>query len=1113
MAQNEPEDDLLRTRQGRLDESAELANLKRLLSTPRGRSVYLPSFRSLSRQGRPFREIEHRFPTAYRIDATKGAIVSTFHFQQTFLSRRPLPSLPRSVLAGKRTAIWPTRGQVKLVKSTVAGARYHRHQRVWTLPSGHRFLNTALGQALCSPIARAASTMRRREATRMGIRRLAIWFAHYVTRTGPLADKVTELVSDKAGPIIESTIGISADELSWSWTGIDAAEPRVDGRIQERLIIELPHWLPPEEMRKILQRFGAELTARGLPWAGAVHKPDPHGDSRNFHLHIVVGTRPVIRWEIRPLDSDPTSHRREPIFANKKDRTTQGEIWVAHLRKIYAEIVNQISLEWAQRERTLVPRIFHPGSNLELGITATPSQHRGPRRSAIDRRIIARGEGPRRVPAYEIPDERRMARILRGFNADQATFFALCERIERLSVDSEATEAIRSSHTSLLTAADTAAAAIELCEEKIEAVLAEFQVDRDGEGQIARDDRMPSDRLREFVDAVRVAVARSHEIEKELISLLAQSAAPSAIPQANEREIARPQPIVITQAQAEAVIDHQSENNTPPLSSVEVAPHEPELSLDGHREPARSAMLRRAVDTTRHGEQQSLTGAINTFRWILEHDRKALEAIKATGVFDGTTPTQHQEAKDAHFGVFKKHLAADESFRRCERLVALICNERSNGPPPKDAGQQNEIHHSDPVTAENVLASFEESGRHVSALAAAFDRWQEIERRLKEVPYIDARLSEPKNLVPWKLDEVDPIWAIAEIQRQLSKCCWIPRHRGQRIVKKTLHDLEISLGDELEARIRYSRTAGWTIDSPNLGNQPATNRQRLWRQLICKLFEISSLSIGIDETANILKRYGFSDVEANENGVIEIRRHDGLLRVARDGRFAHVYGKNVELHAVCDAFSRLRSGRASFFNIQKILEAKTEPPIARDTNALNQAIDLNKIADGIHYARESEPIGRQYVRLTDTPLFEHQAALNEFHPELKTPPLARRASATEGTTQQSQREITKSVAAPRVDHATINRQSATQYGGYPDWQSRRDISSSWTRPQTKTAASTPNQKPNEPSTQHTPSKPAAVAPAPAQKPNTGDPTTPTGISARDAIRGIQARGRDRDRGR
>ena len=1113
MAQNEHEDDLLRPRQGRLDESADLANLRRLLNAPRGQSVYLPSFRSQSRQGRPFREIEHRFPTAYRTDATKGAIVSTFHFQQTFLSRRPLPSVPRSVLTGKRAAIWPTRGQAKLVKSAVASARYHRDQRVWTLLSGHRFLKTAIGQALCSPIARAASTLRRTKATRMGIRKRAIWFAHYVTRTGPLADRADELVSDKAGPIIESTIGISADELSWSWTGIDAAEPRVDGRIQERLIVELPHWLPPEEMRSILQRFGAELTAKGLPWVGAVHRPDLHGDSRNFHLHIIIGTRPVIGWEMRAADNDPTVLRRTPIFAQKKDRATQGEKWIASLRKTYADIVNETALDWANREKALVPRIFHAGSNAELGIESIPSEHRGPRRSAIDRRIIVRGGEPRRIPAHEFPDDRHLAHILRGFDADRVAFLALCERIERLIIDTEATDLIRNSRASLLTAADTAAATIELCEEKIEAVLAEFQLDRDDESQIVDNDRVLSNRLREFVDAVRAAVAQSHEIEKELISLLARNAAPPLIPQAHGSGIAKPQLIAIVPAEAEASIDHQAGNSIPPISSVEITSHEPEPSLDDHREPVRSALLSRAIGAIRYDQPQSLINAFDALRRILEHDRNALEAIKATGVLDGTTPTQHREAKDAHFGVFKKHLAADESLRRCERLVALVCNGRSNDLPPKHAGQQNEMHLSDPVTAENVLASFEESGRHISALVGAFDLWQEIERRLKDVPYIDERLREPKNLVPWKIDEVDPIWAIAEIQRQLSRCRWIPRHRGQRITKKTLHDLEISLGDELEARIRYSRTAGWTIDFPNLGGQPATNRQRLWRELISKLFEISSLSIGIDETTRTLKRYGFTEIEADENGVIEIRRHDGLLRVARDGRFAHVYGKNVELHAVCDALSRMRSSRTSFFNIQKILEAKTEPPMARDTNALNLAIDLNKIADGIRYTREIEPIDRQYVRLTDTPLFEHQAALNEFHPELKTLPLARRVTATEETMQQAQLEITKSVAAPREDHATANRQSATPYGSYPDWQSRRDISSSWTRPQTMSAASAPNEKPTQPSTLHTPLKPAAVAPAPAQKPSAGDPTAPTGISARDAIRGIQARGRDRDRGR
>lgn len=1153
MAQDELEDDLLRVRQGRLDESAEFANLRRLLSAPRGQSVYLPSFRSQSRQGRPFREIEHRFPTAYRVDATKGAFVSTFHFQQSFLSRRPLPSLPRSVQAGKRTAIWPTRGQAKLVKSAVAGARYHRDQRVWTLPSGHRFLKTAIGQALCSPITRAASTLRRTKATRIGIRKRAIWFAHYVTRTGPLADRADELVSDKAGPIIESTIGTSADELSWSWTGIDAAEPRVDGRVQERLIIELPHWLPPEEMRRILQRFGAELTAHGLPWAGAVHRPDPHGDSRNFHVHIVVGTRPIIGWEMRAADNDPTTLRRTPIFAQKKDRATQGEMWIAHLRKIYADIVNETALDWANQEKALVPRIFHAGSNAELGIAAIPFRHRGPRRSAIDRRIAAHGDEPRRIPVREVSDERRMAQILRGFNADQASFLALCERIERIAVSSDTTDSIGSSHASLLAAADTAATAIELCKEKIEAVLAEFQVDRDDESPITDHDRMSSDRIRELVDAVRITVSRSHEIEKELIAVIAQSEITPTISSTSE--------IVATEAksstkeleQAEVTIDHSSAENKSPIRPIEEQRHFAELSSGKRLETEQSTPLHHVPVMPPPEPPQSIIAVREALFRRLQGHRRAIAIIKERGWRHGATATRHAEAREAQFEAFKRRLAAEEAVERCGRLIKSISEGSLETIGPNDASSHDASNHNIQANLEKFSNELDVTDRHISETEQALEGWEEIERKLQDAPYIDERLRDPKNLAPQMLEEADPAWVIAEFQRQLKKCRWIPRHHGQRIVKPRHHDADIVLGDVLETKVHFSQESGWTIDFPYLSSEStrrdATDQQRLWMALITQLFMTTTQSLGNEETASILKLYGFTEIEPDKSGVIEIRNSDGLLRVARDGRFASVYGANVNLHATFEALAHARDNRCGDFALQKILIGKKEPPLAFYPDDPSRRIDLVKIANDIVLLHEPQPIDRQRVQLVGHALNEHRNALEAFHPPLKPtekdvaandtstrPPLTETEKRIEADLEYV-REQRRHLAYQKSDGGILGRMTR----GIMQWwrdttEVQGDESQSTNKPskrssvsfdaqsferrvsQSASSTTAPSAAPRIKQSGTTPAAAvaqptAAVRPAASTQLPISGRLASGGDSVRDVIQSVRSRGRDRDRGR
>src|SRR3546814_1988820 len=72
------------------------------------------------------------------------------------------------------------------------------------------------------------------------------------------------------------------------------------GRVQFRLVAELPYELTPEDRALIVQNFCDHLggletrdgedggqQSVGMMYTAVIHAPDAHNDLRNYHLHIV----------------------------------------------------------------------------------------------------------------------------------------------------------------------------------------------------------------------------------------------------------------------------------------------------------------------------------------------------------------------------------------------------------------------------------------------------------------------------------------------------------------------------------------------------------------------------------------------------------------------------------------------------------------------------------------------------------------------------------------------------------------------------------------------------------------------------------------------------------
>lgn len=94
-------------------------------------------------------------------------------------------------------------------------------------------------------------------------------------------------------------------------------------------ILSLPAPLTAQGRREAVEAYCRYFEERGLPYVAAPHLPDPSGDQRNFHCHIVYSTRPAER--LAPYDWS---------FAVSKlaDVNTPGAILAR--RKLAVDVIN-----------------------------------------------------------------------------------------------------------------------------------------------------------------------------------------------------------------------------------------------------------------------------------------------------------------------------------------------------------------------------------------------------------------------------------------------------------------------------------------------------------------------------------------------------------------------------------------------------------------------------------------------------------------------------------------------------------------------------------------------------------------------------------------------------
>ena len=94
---------------------------------------------------------------------------------------------------------------------------------------------------------------------------------------------------------IVSNISQDPDIIAGLFAGLEELElagGRTNGNVFMSLVVSLPYELGAEQRLHALADVCRPFADAGLPHAGVLHAPDPDGDPRNFHAHVILSWRP-----------------------------------------------------------------------------------------------------------------------------------------------------------------------------------------------------------------------------------------------------------------------------------------------------------------------------------------------------------------------------------------------------------------------------------------------------------------------------------------------------------------------------------------------------------------------------------------------------------------------------------------------------------------------------------------------------------------------------------------------------------------------------------------------------------------------------------------------------
>lgn len=208
----------------------------------------------------------------------------------------------------------------------------------------------------------------------------AILHQRYIERDEAIA------LRDDGSPVSFGTLGDTPGDRRSFWRKLEDAETAV-GRVQNRIIAELPKEVDLAGREEIAREFCSVFESKGLPFWCVLHAPNSKNHRDNHHLHIVYSERPALRLEDGRWDFEIVEERRytngskRPVrpYRQPKDRSARGRDWIVELRHRFAAANNAVLESYGSPKR-LDPRPYS-----ESGVPKEPGIHLGPKAHALEK--------------------------------------------------------------------------------------------------------------------------------------------------------------------------------------------------------------------------------------------------------------------------------------------------------------------------------------------------------------------------------------------------------------------------------------------------------------------------------------------------------------------------------------------------------------------------------------------------------------------------------------------------------------------------------------------------------------------------------------------------------
>lgn len=166
------------------------------------------------------------------------------------------------------------------------------------------------------------------------------------------------------------------------------------GRVQRRIVGELPKGLAGAARVRIAQRFAGYLAGKKMMYTVVVHAPDAYNHQDNYHLHAVAYDRPCEFleehgcWDFEYAVKDKYGRLRYPLRQAKvaeltrpsdhKNYREHGAQVVIEMRRVWEEYCNE------ELRKSGINRLFDHRSYKAMNIQQEPGRHLGTKAAALE---------------------------------------------------------------------------------------------------------------------------------------------------------------------------------------------------------------------------------------------------------------------------------------------------------------------------------------------------------------------------------------------------------------------------------------------------------------------------------------------------------------------------------------------------------------------------------------------------------------------------------------------------------------------------------------------------------------------------------------------------------